>query len=163
MLNTENRQLSEYLKSLSALKQVNLPSKGWVRAIRDGLSMSRRQLANRLGLSTSRIQRLEQDEVSGAVTIKTMRRTAEALDCVFVYALLPRESLEATLKTQALKKAKQHRNEVMHSMFLEDQVVKESANQYLLESLTDQFMNKSSRTLWDDKKRDDKKGDDKKT
>ncbi len=157
MENIANRQLSEYLKSLSNFKQINLPAKGWVRSIRNGLSMSRRQLANRLGLSTSRIQRLEQDEISGAVTIKTMRRTAEALDCVFVYALLPRDSLEATLKTQALKKARQYRNEVMHSMLLEDQAVKESANQYLLESLTDQFMNKSSRTLWDVKKGDDKK------
>ena len=152
MINTANRQLSEYLKTLSTFKQVKLPAKGWVRAIRTGLSMSRRQLANRLGLSTSRIQRLEQDEASGAVTIKTMRRTAEALDCVFVYALIPRESLETTLKTQALKKAKIQQSEVMHSMLLEDQVVKESASKYLLESLTEQFMNKSSRKLWDDEK-----------
>jgi len=150
MLNTANRQLSDYLKTLAAFKQVTLPAKGWVRAIRTGLSMSRRQLANRLGLSTSRIQRLEQDEASGAVTIKTMRRTAEALDCVFVYALIPRESLEATLKTQATKKAKQFRNKVTHTMLLEDQAVQETANEYLLESLVDQFMNKSSRTLWDD-------------
>ena len=151
MLNTTNRQLSEYLKSLSSFKQVNLPAKGWVRAIRTGLSMSRRQLANRLGFSISRIQKIEEDEVTGSVTIKTMRRTAEALDCVFVYALIPRDSLEATLTKQALKIAKQHRNEVMHSMFLEDQVVKESSNKYLLETLTKEFMNKSSRTLWDDK------------
>ena len=75
---------------------------------------------------------------------------AGALDCVFVYALIPRESLEDTLKTQALKKAKQYRSNVMHSMSLEDQGVKESANEYLLKSLTEQFMTKSSRTLWDD-------------
>lgn len=152
MENIANRQLSEYLKSISNFKQIKLPAKGWVRSIRDGLHMSRRQLAHRLGLSTSRIQKLENDEVTGAVTIKTMRRTAEALDCVFVYAVIPRESLEATLKTQALKKAKQTRNNVMHSMSLEDQGVNESANQYLLESLTEQFLTKSSRTLWDDEK-----------
>lgn len=151
MLNTTNRQLSEYLKSLSSFKQVNLPVKGWVRAIRTGLSMSRRQLASRLSISTSRIQKLEEDEVSGSVTIKTMRNTAEALDCIFVYALIPRDSLEATLTKQARKKAKQYRNEVMHSMLLEDQVVKESSNEYLLEKLTKVFMNKSSRKLWDDK------------
>jgi len=45
--------------NLAAVKAVPLPAKGWVRAIRDGLGMSRRQLAERLGLSTSRIQILE--------------------------------------------------------------------------------------------------------
>lgn len=151
MENSASRQLSEHLKTLSTFKQVNPPAKGWVQAIRKGLSMSRRQLAERLGLSTSRVQRLEQDESTGAVTIKTMRRTAEALDCVFVYAVIPRDSLEATLKTQAHKKSLAQLNETKHTMALEDQTVKEEANQYLLDSLTDQFMNKSSRTLWDDK------------
>jgi predicted DNA-binding mobile mystery protein A len=151
MSNSANRQLSDYLKSISAFKQVNLPAKGWVRAVRDGLLMSRRQLADRLGLSTSRIQRLEQDEVSGAVTIKTMRRTAEALDCVFVYAIIPRESIEETVNTQAHKKASKYLQKTNHSMLLEDQAVNEDSYDYALDSLSAQIINKSSRTLWDDK------------
>ena len=151
MSNSANKQLSDYLKSISAFKQVNLPAKGWVRAVRDGLLMSRRQLAGRLGLSTSRIQRLEQDEASGAVTIKTMRRTAEALDCVFVYAIIPRDSIEETVNTQAKKKASQYLQKAKHSMSLEDQAVNEDSYQYSLDSLAEQITNKSSRTLWDDK------------
>ncbi len=151
MENSTNKQLSDYLQSISEFKQVKLPAKGWVRAIRDGLCMSRRQLAARLGLSTSRIQRLEHDEASGSVTIKTMRRTAEAMDCVFVYAIIPRESIDETVNTQAQKKASEYLQKTSHSMLLEDKAVNEDSYQYSLDSLANQIINKSSRTLWDDK------------
>lgn len=126
-----------------------LPAKGWVRAIRDGLGMSRRQLAERLGLSTSRIQRLEQDETTGAVTIKTLRRTAEAMDCVFVYAIVPRTSLDDTLQKQAKYKAKQHLQNISHSMSLEEQTLENKANQSMLDQLAEQIIKKSKHQLWD--------------
>lgn len=126
-----------------------LPAKGWVRAIRDGLGMSRRQLAERLGLSTSRIQRLEQDETTGAVTIKTLRRTAEAMDCVFVYAIVPRTSLDDTLQKQAKYKAKQHLQNISHSMSLEEQTLENKANQSMLDQLAEQMIKKSKHQLWD--------------
>ena len=144
------QQLSQYLNSIASFKAVKLPTKGWVRALRDGLGMSRRQLANRLDLSTSRIQRLEEDEVSGAVTIKTLRRTAEAMDCVFVYAMIPRESLDATIKKQASKKAIQYLQDSSHSMKLEDQAVSKKANKEMLETISNQIISKSARTFWDD-------------
>lgn len=126
-----------------------LPAKGWVRAIRDGLGMSRRQLAERLGLLTSRIQILEQDETTGAVTIKTLRRTAEAMDCVFVYAIVPRTSLDDTLQKQAKYKAKQHLQNISHSMSLEEQTLENKANQSMLDQLAEQIIKKSKHQLWD--------------
>ena len=144
------RQLSQYLNSIESFKAVKLPAKGWVRALRDGLGMSRRQLADRMSLSTSRIQRLEEDEVSGSVTIKTLRKTAEAMDCVLVYAMIPRESLESTIKKQANKKAIQYLQDSSHSMKLEDQAISNKANQEMLETITNKIMSKSTRTLWDE-------------
>lgn len=149
-LSTSQQQIADYLDSISSFKTLRPPAKGWVRAIRNGLAMSRRQLAKRLNLSTSRIQRIEEDEISGAVTIKTMRRTAEAMDCVFVYALIPQDSLTNTIKQQASKKAQQHLRETSHSMSLEDQAVNETSSKYMLESLTEDLLTKSRRTLWDD-------------
>ena len=144
------QQFSNYLESIALFKNVKLPSKGWVRAIRDGLGMSRRQLANRLGLSTSRIQRLEEDEVSGAVTVKTLRRTAEAMDCVLVYAMIPRDSLEATLEHQVREKAEKYVTSTNHSMALEDQAVSPEVNNKLLDEVMTQLLEKYRRTLWDD-------------
>jgi len=147
---TATRQLSQYLNSIQSFKAIQLPTKGWVRALRDGLGMSRRQLADRLDLSTSRIQRLEEDEVTGAVTVKSLRRTAEAMDCVFVYAMIPRDSLEATIKKQANKKAIQYLQDSSHSMKLEDQAISNKASKEMLETITNQIISKSTRTLWDD-------------
>jgi predicted DNA-binding mobile mystery protein A len=62
----------------AALKQNSPPVKGWIRAIREALGMSGTQLANRLKVSQPRIPRLEQDELSGVVSLKTMRQAAEA-------------------------------------------------------------------------------------
>jgi predicted DNA-binding mobile mystery protein A len=144
------QQLSDYLASLTLFKTIKLPAKGWVRAIREGLGMSRRQLAARLGLSTSRIQRVEEDEVSGAVTVKNLRRTAEALDCVFVYAMIPRESIEVTLNHQVRAKATKYLLSTSHSMALEDQALSDEANKKMLESIAKQLLEKSPRTLWDE-------------
>ncbi|KAG1682753.1 Adenosine monophosphate-protein transferase Fic [Nymphon striatum] len=91
---------------------------------------------NRMEVSVSRIQKIEGDENSGAVTIKTMRRVAEAMDCVFVYAVIPRTDLDESLKIQALKKAKQHLQNTSHSMSLEDQSIDKKANEEMLKSIT---------------------------
>ena len=144
------QQLSNYLDSIALFKTVQLPPKGWVRAIRDGLGMSRRQLAKRLGLSTSRVQRLEKDEVSGAVTIKSLRRTAEAMDCVMVYAMIPKDSLEDFVTKQVREKAEKYVLNTSHSMSLEDQAVSNEANKKMLDSVMKQLSEKSRRSLWDD-------------
>ena len=151
MINLAYQQLLKYLQKIEQFKEIPPPPKGWVRAIRDGLGMSRRQLAERLGLSVSRIQRIESDEAVGSVTIKTMRQTAEAMDCVFVYAMVPRTSLEDFIQQQALKKAGEHLHSVNQTMALEAQSVNTKENQEMLERLAKQLREKSPRTLWDTK------------
>jgi len=150
MFNPAYQQLSEFIDKIAAFKVVTVPAKGWVRAIRDGLGMSRRQLAMRLGLSVSRIQRLEQDEVTGSVTLKTLRRTAEAMDCVLVYAIIPRTTLDDTLRKQARYKAKKHLQNISHTMSLESQALDTKANQAMLDQLSQQLLEKSKRQLWDE-------------
>ena len=65
--------------------------------------MTAKQLANRLGVAQQAVARIEKEELAGSVTIKTMRRIAENLDCVFVYGFVPRISLEETVSRQAKK------------------------------------------------------------
>ena len=65
------------------------PPRGWLRAIREALGMTTGQMAKRLGVSQPRVIALEKDEQRGAVTLETLRRAAEALDCTLVYALAP--------------------------------------------------------------------------
>lgn len=144
------QQLTKHLETLTPFKSASTPAKGWIRAIRNGLGMSRRQLAARLGLSVSRIQRLEHDEVTGSVTMKSLQRTAEAMDCVLVYAVIPRTSLDETIERQAQKKALAHMQSISHSMALEKQALDSASNQAMLETLTQQLIQQSKHTLWDE-------------
>jgi predicted DNA-binding mobile mystery protein A len=65
---------------------------GWIRSVRRQQSLQGKQLAERMQVSPARISVLEKDEQRGAVTLKMMQKAAEALDCRFVYALVPKGS-----------------------------------------------------------------------
>ena len=138
-------------KSLAGLKAANtqVPVKGWIRAIREALGMSGRQLAQRLKVSQPRIPRLEQDELTGSVTIKTMQQVAEALDCTFVYALAPRTSLEDTLRGQARMVAQERTERVAHSMLLEAQSLSAEEQQATLKATIDELVREMPKELWD--------------
>ena len=142
-------------KTLASLKTVNtqVPVKGWIRAIREALGMSGKQLAQRLGVSQPRIPRLEQDELTGSVTIKTMQQVAEALNCTFVYALVPRTSLEDTVQSQARRVAQERIERVAHSMLLEAQSLSAEEQQATLKATRDELVREMPRELWDIKAR----------
>lgn len=141
-------QLNVTLERFSQVKEVKTPHKGWIRAIRDALGMSGTQLAGRLQVSRPRIPRLEQDELTGSVTLKTMRQAAEAMDCVFVYALVPRTSLDDMIRTQAKKVAGTHLRRTSHTMLLEDQMISNSDQQREYESMVDELVQEMPRELW---------------
>jgi predicted DNA-binding mobile mystery protein A len=142
-------QLDATLKRFSALKAVNPPLKGWVRAIRDALGISTRQLGDRLGVNKSRITRIEQDEVGGSVTLKTMRRVADALDCVFVYGFVPRKTLEDTLRNRAIQVAKKRMLRVTHTMALEDQGLSEGEQKRAFETVVEELIKTQPKSLWE--------------
>jgi transcriptional regulator with XRE-family HTH domain len=62
----------------------------WIRKVRTRLDIQGKQLAKKMQVSPARISVLEKDEQRGAVTLKMMQKAADALDCTFVYALIPK-------------------------------------------------------------------------
>lgn len=141
-------QLEVSLQRLDPLRGVNPPPKGWVRAIRDALGMTARQLAGRLGISQQSVARIEKDELSGSVTIKTMRRVAESLDCVFVCGFVPRSSLEATVRRQAEQLASRRLAQASQTMALEDQGLKAEENKKVLSGMVDELVDELPSNLW---------------
>jgi len=142
-------QLSATLKRFEILKTIIPPPKGWIRAVRDALGINGRQFAQRLDVNKSRITRLEHDEVAGNVTLKTMQRAAEALDCVFVYGLVPQTSLQDTLKKQAKLVAKKRMSRVSHTMLLEDQGLSEKEKKKAFDTAVDELIQTMPKSLWD--------------
>ena len=76
------------------LKKVNLkrPKQGWLKEVRQALGMSMQDLALRLGTIKQRIQRMEKDELPGKVTMDSMQKAAEAMNCEFVYFIVQKQA-----------------------------------------------------------------------
>jgi len=111
--------------------------------------MSGRQFAQRLGVSPPWVSTLERKELTGGVTIKTMRQAAEAMDCVFVYALLPRTTLLATLRKRAEMLARKRMVNVSHTMLLEGQQLSELEQTKALASEVEALLRDMPKELWD--------------
>ena len=72
-----------------------IQQKSWLRAYRLSQGLKGIEMAKRMGVSPARISMMESDEARGAVTLKMMQKAAQALDCEFVYAVIPKKALKA--------------------------------------------------------------------
>ncbi|MFA5807359.1 MAG: mobile mystery protein A [bacterium] len=142
-------QLTDNVNRFRQLKDTPHPVKGWIRAIREALGMSGVQFAKRLGVSPQRVATLEKAEVAGAVTIRSMRQAAEALDCVFVYALVPRSSMKDTVRRQALEVARERLKHTSHTMLLEDQQLSKEKMRKALDAAVKELVDAMPKELWD--------------
>ena len=127
-----------------------LPQEGWLRTVRRALGMSGPQLAKRLGVTKARISKAEQDEPSGSVTLKTMQAMAEAMDCRFVYAVVPKQDVEEVIKQRAIAKAKIQVKLASTQMALEAQALSKEQLEYEVERIATQIMEKMPADLWND-------------
>jgi predicted DNA-binding mobile mystery protein A len=126
------------------------PSGGWVKAIREALGMTPERLAKRLGVTRPRVNTIEKAEITGSTTLKTLRETAEAMDCVLVYAIVPRTSLDDIVRRQAEKKADVEIERLHHTMRLENQALSKADLADARERLVREILAGSPRRLWDE-------------
>jgi predicted DNA-binding mobile mystery protein A len=127
------RRLEERAELLrDRVTDFTVPRGGWLRAIREALGMSSKDLAARMGVAESTVVRLEVSELAQTAQLSSLRRAAEALGCDLVYAVVPRRPLEETVQEQARKQAAKFLAPVQHTMLLEDQTPTRSAVESLL-------------------------------
>ena len=143
------KQLDSTLEKFKEASLVSIPRKGWVRAVRDALGMTGPQLAKRMQVTKQRVQQLEKDEIAGSTTIKTMRQAAEALNCVFVYSIVPQESLEKVVQKQARIIAEDRLRRISHTMSLEGQELDQPDIQDAMDNLVEELIYTEQRSLWD--------------
>jgi predicted DNA-binding mobile mystery protein A len=144
------RQLDKRLRQLPNLAHFARPPKGWIKSIREALGMTMAQLAGRLGVSQPRISVLEQAEASGSITMETLERAANALDCNLAYILIPRRGgLNDLVEEQAIKAALQKLKSTKHSMALEKQSVDQDDEQEQIIRIAKSLVEKSDSSIWD--------------
>ncbi len=142
------RQIDNRLKQLGNPDVLACPPRGWVKAIREALGMTAVQLGRRLGVSQQRALALEKAEASGALTLQSLERAAQALDCRLVYVLVPRKPLDAIIAERADKLARRQLRATSHSMALEAQAVEAADEEAQRERLTRQLIEGPGSALW---------------
>lgn len=125
------------------------PPRGWIKAVRQALGMTSTQLARRLGVSQSRVAKLEKAESEDAVTLRSLREAAEALGCTLVYALVPTRPLDEVLRARAEQVADAQLARTNQTMALEDQALDRKRLIAERERLIDDILRGDARRLWD--------------
>jgi transcriptional regulator with XRE-family HTH domain len=73
------------------LRVVPRPAEGWLRTVREALGISRRAIGEALNVSHAAVRDYELAEMRDAISLATLRRTADALGCDLVVALVPKD------------------------------------------------------------------------
>ena len=142
-------QLEAKLKGFVVLRNVSVPARGWLHAIRTGLGMSLQQLADRLGISRQAAQGIELREMSGSVSLNSLRQAANALDMDLVYGFVPRDgSLDALIERKARELAEQIVARTATSMSLEAQGNTDERLQQAIEERTQDLKYQLPKMLW---------------
>lgn len=142
------QQMDALLEAWKAMQLSERPRTGWARAIRESLGMSAVALARRLGMTPVGVRKLESSEASDTITLASLRKLAQALDCELQYALVPRTSLVQHVKNRAETVARERLRPIEHSMALEDQAVQGPLNKLQLEMAIKELLEGSRRELW---------------
>ena len=147
---TARRQLDKRLISMQNMELFMRPPRGWLKAIREALGMTTAQLGRRLGVVQSRVVAIEQAEAKGTITLNSLEKAAQALDCRLVYALMPRQPLEDIVEQRASLLAKSRLKSTGHTMTLEAQGVDATDESEQLKRLIRQLVEKSGSKLWEE-------------
>jgi len=114
---------------ISALKlaAVNAPRpvRGWLRAVREAIGLKQETVAKRIGVTRPSYADLESSEARGSISLSSLARAADAMDCELVYFIIPRDAVAKTFGELALRHdpAMKHLHATEHSMALEGQAV----------------------------------------
>ncbi|AMO92754.1 helix-turn-helix family protein [Collimonas fungivorans] len=136
----------------SAVKQASVPSRpsiGWIQTIRTALGMTTRQLAARIGVTQSTLAELEKSEAADKITLHSLRRAADAMDCDLQYVLVPRSSLKKRVENQAEAIARQRVSRVFHTMQLEDQAPTQKVDKKEISRMQTSLLATNWKHLWE--------------
>jgi predicted DNA-binding mobile mystery protein A len=84
---------------------------GWLRTVRHAVGITVAEMARRMGVVGSEVYRAEYAEGRGGITLRKLRRAAEALGCDLVYGLAPREETLAAIAADTEEARDQKRAE----------------------------------------------------
>lgn len=146
--NLQLEQLQSTMTAYQGLVAKKVPSRGWLKEIREALGLTQRQQAARLGITGATLHKSEQSEAQERISLGQLRKLANALDCELVYALVPRKPLTEVVHDRAKQLAKQEVYGVAHTMSLEDQRPTDARIQKQVARRTEELLRGKWSDLW---------------
>ena len=144
------QQTDKKLECFKGLKSNVIPPKGWVNTFRTALKMTLRQLGNRLHISPQSVKEMEEREANGAITLKSLRDVANALDMQLVYGFISKhESLNQMIEKRANELAKEIVLRTNNTMTLESQQNSVERIEQAIAEKTAEIKYEMPKYLWD--------------
>jgi predicted DNA-binding mobile mystery protein A len=143
-------QLDQKLAHFKEAGKVLIPPKGWIHSIRTTLNMTRDQLGVKLGMSKGAIQKIEDREATGQISINKLKETGEALDMKLVYGFVPKDgSIENLIHLKAIELARKIVLRTNQSMKLENQGISEGKIEESIIELSNEIIREMRKSLWE--------------
>lgn len=98
-------EMDKQLQEVGSLSAVKTPRSGWVKTLRLAMGMSSLALGERVSMSPQGVRQLERAEADGTLTLRTLTRLADGLDCDVRYVLIPRTRLVDQVMRRAEEKS----------------------------------------------------------
>ena len=144
------QQLNQKMSGFADLKKVAIPPTGWIKAIRTALGMSMQQLGNKLAITKQGVMDIEIREKEGAITIRSLREIAQAMDMQLVYGFVPiDDTLDAMINKRATALATKIVMRTAHTMKLEDQANSELRIENAIRERAEEIVKEMPKILWD--------------
>jgi predicted DNA-binding mobile mystery protein A len=142
--------LDQRLAPFKEAGKVEIPKKGWINTIRTVLNMTRKQLGAKLNFTKGAIQKIEEREATGQITLNKLREVGQALDMQFVYGFVPKDgTIDNLITKKAEKLARKIVLRTNQNMKLEDQGIGDEKMNETIKELTDEIKRELRRSLWD--------------
>jgi predicted DNA-binding mobile mystery protein A len=143
-------QLDKKLEKFKDSAMVQVPTKGWINTIRTTLNMTRDQLGAKLEMTKGAIQKIEEREALGQITINKLRDVGQALDMKLVYALVPKDgTIDNLIQIKAEKLAQRIVLRTNQNMKLEDQGIGDEKISKTIKELANEIKREMRKSLWD--------------
>lgn len=143
-------QLDQKLKPFQETAMVIVPDKGWVNTIRTALNMTMAQLGVKLNITRQGINKIEESEAKGQITINKLKDVAEALDMQLVYGFVPKDgTIDNLINLKAEKLARKIVLRTNQNMKLEDQGISDEKINDSIKDLANEIKREMRKSLWD--------------
>ena len=143
-------QLDQKLKPFQKTEMVLVPDKGWINTIRTTLNMTMVQLGTKLGVTKQGVNKIEDSEAKGSISINSLKEVGNALDLKLVYGFVPKDgTINNLINLKAEKLAKKIVLRTNQNMKLEDQGIGDEKIAETIKELANEIKREMKKSLWD--------------